>query len=462
MASIEVSYRDIKTFQDSQSIIGKNESFESNSSRSKLTADLREKLRDEAGRSTFDKMRESSMAHDDTTELAKDLAKGSRLPEDARYTIEVTDEQEAAFKKDLEPLKSIEYTVGREKFSSFSQQQNFQATPIIDPAKQVTLDGNGDVKVTPAVSPVELSRWKKAAELLGNEDASRSANSMIATMEKETGKSFAELASDPNTKDTPVISSEFENSDRQRLYSNMQDLKKMTRDLDNTIVPQLDQYRASGGKERISSSSQIALEPNEDGSLKLLDRNAPSDYHSYENVTPKEAQQWSEASQLLGQSDREKREPTAIKQSMVDIHNDGGMKEAGGSVRGDFKKSVGDFETLAVNNSENSYEVAARSSTMVRKDSALEQAGAIKAAFSEKDVAVLSDRQKSNPTRIVDLGQIKKTPAGLEVTPVKEFRALPQELQKARTDLVKDLAANKSGAKPEVSTQQKKSVAAGR
>lgn len=462
MASIEVSYRDIKTYQDSQSIMGRSESFEENSSRLKLTADLREKLRDETGRSSFDRIRESSMAHDDTTELTKDLAKGSQLPEDTRYTIEVTDEQEAAFKRDLEPLKSMENTIGREQFLSLSQQQSFQPTSIIDPARQVTLDGNGDVKVTPAVSPMELARWKKAAELLGNEDASRSADSMITAMEKETGKSFSELASDPNTKNIPIISPEFENSDRQRLYSNMQDLKRITRDLDNTIVPQLDQYRASGGKERISSSSQIALEPNEDGSLKLLDRNAPSDYHSYENVTPKEAEQWSEASQLLGQSDREKRESSAVKQNIVDTHNDGGTKEVGGSVRGDFKKSVGDFETLAKNNPENSYEVDVRASTMARKDSALEQAGAIKAAFSEKDVAALSDRQKSNPTRIVDLGQIKKTSAGLEVTPIKEFRALPQDLQKARTDLVKDLAANKSGARSEVSTQQKKSVAAGR
>lgn len=418
--SNQISGRDIELLRSSQQLLGNNnESIQERESRERLADVIQGKVEKRIGESTFDQGRNSYLHHKTLQGFKNGLVKGESFTEDIKYGINsLTSREEMALRTELEPLKAIEDIVGYEQFVSFCEQQNSQQQSnrmrVVDPEKQFSLDESGRFNFVPAISPVEIERASKASFLLGDKSAEISIQSIKSQMQASIGKSWDELSrNDPHT---PIIAPGFKQSDYLASMDSVRKLSEISKDFGSSIVTQLDQYRRQGGDKQITSSDQISIAPNADGSLKLADGAEPRGVNHDHKITPQDLSRWAYASKLLGHSYREMKEVSKIGEEMTDRHNDLAVRS-----RGVTFESFGDLRS---SKPDKDIELPLLNSEITRKDDALGKLSQIASTLSREEIADLFQQQKTadKPVRITDLRQISRTPDGIKVTPAQDLR----------------------------------------
>jgi hypothetical protein len=446
MALTNVSYRDIDLLRSSPFLLGVEQTdLEKDKLRARTAHQIEEKLMEKIGATAFDRTKESNLAHKfDPSSLKADLLQGKQPAEDIKYQIDLSPQEESLLAREIEQLKSVESLIGREQFADFCLRQGSEDYKMVvtEPDKQFSLDRDGSFQFSPSISPSEVNKASKAANLLYDREAIAPIKLAMRAMEEATGKEFQEISKDSS----PIVTGRIDVQQHQAIIRNNDNFDRIAKELGAQAIPLLVEYRRNGGDATLTNPRQIDIEPNEDGSLRLRGMSDESlSHHRYHDATPKDLSRWMYASQILGLSDREKKEVGEVMEEMADIHNDMGSKG-----RGDFNKPVKGFGDLQLNNSNNSYPVLITGEQINRKDAALDKLSSITAAFSPEEVSDLFRQQlaagkEGNAARITDLGQITKTPSGLEIMPIQEFRGLPKEIQEARTKSIGKIAASRSG-----------------
>jgi hypothetical protein len=452
MALTNVSYRDIDLLRSSPFLLGIEQSdLEKDKLRATTAHQIEQKLVDKIGDTAFYRARESHIAHkSDPSSLRSD----NQPSEDIKYEVDLSPQEESLLTRKTGQLKSIESIIGREQFERFCRRQSNPdyRMEVVDPEKQFSLDRDGKFQFSPSISPSEVDKALKSANLLYDKEAIIPIKLAAQAMEEATGKNFKELLKDPS----PIITGRIDVQQHQAIIRSNNNFDRITKELGAQAIPLLVEYRRNGGDASLTDPRQIDIEPNEDSSIRLRNVSGESlSHHRYHDATPKDLSRWMYASQILGLSDREKKEVGEVMEEMADIHNDMGSKG-----RGDYNKPVKGFGDLQLNNSNNSYPVLITGEQINRKDAALDKLSSITAAFSPEEVSDLFRQQlaagkEGNAARITDLGQISKTPNGLEVMPIQEFRGLPKEIQEARTESISKIAANRSG---QIATSQTQKI----
>jgi hypothetical protein len=442
---IQISYRDLHLLRRFPQIIEVKNGIMDSAARDELCSELEQKFLQLTGQPNVDLARESMLRHADQPDFLKaDLQSNqeSAFPEDYQFAIGVTPSQ-AEIIAEIALLKEIEAIIGRVQFEDFIANCQYPCK-VIDPSSQFFVTSESGYEFRQAIIPAEIMRGSMIAYLLGDQEATQSASSLIVAIVKLVGKTWAEITNDVEGSKSPVISSDFSGLDISKVFQTESRFIEIATKVGRRISL-LREYRGRGGNIKISDSGQVSLAPNEDGSLKISRAPYPLSDRAF---TPDEIAQWHYANQLLGYSPEEKVEVLTFMAEMLESYNKD-PKNTKGQEFGQLRQPITSFRDLHEIDCNRAYRICyplGLSQEQVNRFlDAQSKLSVLISAFEINNVAALFDYQQleDRSNRIFDLGQVYPCEDKLKITPIEEFRRLPPDEQVARNSMIRQRAEAK-------------------